>query len=475
MTSRLISLTLILASCLALAAAASESPADVLETRNRLLQAAEQTPAEAIPVLSEALQDERPAIRLTAIHLLEKIGEPAVNAIEAALEHPDHQVRLVAIDALAATDHLAENWPMILMDDHPVVRRYASLSLLDTHPLPEGEAFDRFMTRLREIFHTAPARKRQTLVEFFTSMDPLTPQAARIVATATGDPDPNVRKAAYTGIVAHIGAEWPEDFSNLLTTELPPTLEDTPRKKGQSSVPVWGPYDQAIWNARVAIALGRESNDNFDEAMALAGKIQLRPYAVYAQTCIMDRKGRQSEALVAAFADEDIEAWPELSTGGAPYNAQDLRVLPLFFRGLAFHKVGNGAAADADFAAALRFPAHWNDKLRYTIILAKVKNQRELLNDEDGAYATLAEVVVEEKPKESREFWQITLAAARYLQERNRYDEAIQTLWKLAPQDLRGDWQDQALAACDEILQAETISAAQRQAATTLKQQLEEN
>lgn len=167
-------------------------------------------------------------VLVAGLALAMSAAEPsAVDSSEDLLVARERLLRAVARDPAEALPALAE----ALLDDHPVIRRYASLSLIEAHPLSEGADFDMFIKRLLEQFETAPAHKRQTMVEFLAAMDPSPLQAARVIATATGAQDPNVRKIAYNSILARADADWPDDLSERLTTDLPPLEMDEKPKK----------------------------------------------------------------------------------------------------------------------------------------------------------------------------------------------------------------------------------------------------
>ena len=187
----------------------------VLEERQRLLEAARRDGAEAVPLLTEALDDERELVNRTAAHLLAQLGEDGLPGMEKALEHPNVHLRMIAIDYLVETGKVAQYWPIILVDDAPMVRRKVQFDLLKRIDLPEGEEFEALLSELMDAYAAAPTSARRHLVDLFTSFDTLTPEARRVLVGAAGDEDDGIRLAAYEGIVKHVDRGW-EQADDLL-------------------------------------------------------------------------------------------------------------------------------------------------------------------------------------------------------------------------------------------------------------------
>ena len=123
----------------ALAGEAAQEYRWVFAERERLLGLFENEGADAAPALAEALQaGENAFLHRTAAHLLVRLGEPALEGIEKALEHGDFQVRRIAIDGLAGMGMLPRYWDRVAGDEHPSIRRYARLVLRDKHIGGEG-------------------------------------------------------------------------------------------------------------------------------------------------------------------------------------------------------------------------------------------------------------------------------------------------------------------------------------------------
>ena len=111
-------------------ALANDSPRAVVAERERLIELYRQEGADAVPALVEALDTEQALIRRTAAHLLARLGEPALEGVEKALEHPDFQVRRIAIHGLREMGLLLDYWRRILTDDHPSIRQEAQRVLV---------------------------------------------------------------------------------------------------------------------------------------------------------------------------------------------------------------------------------------------------------------------------------------------------------------------------------------------------------
>lgn len=121
-------------------AAAADSRAGHAE-RARLLQGFSSDGVDSLPVLLQALDDERPFVRRTAAHLIVRLGSDANEGTGKLLDNPDFQVRRIAINGIAEQQRLPEFWAKILRDPHPSIRRDARLEIVpryvDSDTLPQ--------------------------------------------------------------------------------------------------------------------------------------------------------------------------------------------------------------------------------------------------------------------------------------------------------------------------------------------------
>lgn len=422
-----------------------ENQAALIE-RGRLVAAYERDGENVASSLTEALDDERRVVRLTAIHLLKRIGSPALTGIVQALDNPDPQVRWVAIDALAATGNLTDHWAAIVMDDDPAIRRRTRLALMKKHPLPKGEEFEQFLQALTTRFKTASVAKRKAAVAFLASLKPLPPEVKRFLTAATKDSAKEVREAAYKGILERIDADWDRVGKTL------PAESESVEGSGASLDPE-ELLRRSAWNARVAIALGRKKG-KYDQALGLAGKIIDRPYSVYASTLIMSRARRHAD-LVKAFKEENIVDWPYRATPDKThYHEDDIRVHSLLLRGEALARTGDGQAAERDLVKAADLATDW--KIKRSIWLAMARNRAANLKDDKAAFEAYSNIV-DMKKGGGHTYYQAVLESADYLRGQGKINEALATLTKFAPYEPKGIWRHRQLLAL-----AQTLAAAKK-------------
>lgn len=214
----------LLAACLATAicgvtAAQEANPRQVFQERERLLELFSEQGADAIPDLIGELENENAMLRRTAAHLLVRLGEPAMEGIEAGLENDDFQVRRIMIDALSEMDRLDQYWAVILMDPHPSIRRDVQLIYLERHPLPEDEVFEEVMGQFTKAFLEAPMARRENIVELISTFDVINPQIRRLLILAANDEEPRIRETAYESILENITEEWDQAAELLAAAE----------------------------------------------------------------------------------------------------------------------------------------------------------------------------------------------------------------------------------------------------------------
>lgn len=200
-------LALLMAPVFSGVASADEDNRAVFAERERLIDLFRSRGGDAAPELVRALGHETPFIQRTAAHLLVRLGEPAISGIEKALEHPDFQVRRIAIDGLSRMNLIDEYWPTILMDTHPAIRRDVQLVLLQEHPFPKGEQLDRLIARFERAFDGAPAEKRLHIVELISEFD-FSPAIRRLLIAASDDEEERIRETAFARLLEHVERDW---------------------------------------------------------------------------------------------------------------------------------------------------------------------------------------------------------------------------------------------------------------------------
>jgi len=165
-----------------------------------------------------------------------------------------------------------------------------------------------------------------------------------------------------------------------------------------------------------ALSLGRQGN--YDRALELARKIEVKPVAVNCQMEIMLENKKYKE-LVDAFRDEDISAWPDYIIHRGFYN-----------RGTAERLAGMNEAAAADLEKAV--------ENSYTAGQFQTQTAHELagvcraLKNADKELAA-HRVVLSQKPDRIYIYYPSSLAAADILLKQGKLDEALDELKRFDP------------------------------------------
>ena len=188
----------------------AESDTSASQRRNQLVETVENRGAEAVPVLIEALRDDRDTVRRTAAHLLVDLGAAARPGFEAALRNPHAEVRRIIIRGLAEKNLVNDYWLSILLDEAPVIHRYTQLVLMQEHPQPKGERMERLVDRLEDVYREADASRRRHVVGILAAFDRMTPASRRLLALAARDEQVEIRLAAYRLILERIERDWRE-------------------------------------------------------------------------------------------------------------------------------------------------------------------------------------------------------------------------------------------------------------------------
>ena len=199
------------------------------------------------------------------------------------------------------------------------------------------------------------------------------------------------------------------------------------------------PKSKAQCQAWAALALARQGQ--YDNAIELATKIELKPVAAHCRMEIMLENKKYKE-LIEAFKDEDINAWPDYLIHHG-----------FFKRGSAYRATNDNVSAAKDLEKAVetgltsdRFLAiAWNDL--GGIYLA--------LKEDDKALNAFRQVLVLFHDKNNYLYYSSVLSATGILTRQAKYDEALAELKNLDLSKPSGTYGFQALKAFGDICLAQ--------------------
>jgi len=180
-----------------------------------------------------------------------------------------------------------------------------------------------------------------------------------------------------------------------------------------------GPMEKAVISARAAIALGYQEGQ-YENALAEAARIENGPFAEYALMMVMAIKPDWA-GIADQFGRISIADWPEfqLPRYGGP--AEDLRVYGLATRAEAFKQTGAFRQADQDLQKAAELCLFAKYRVELMCKLAELRQDN--LKDVAGAYEVNLQIAADEWGGEKS--ISAALAAANYLSQNGRHDEAI--------------------------------------------------
>lgn len=195
------------------------------------------------------------------------------------------------------------------------------------------------------------------------------------------------------------------------------------------------------------------------QAMDLARQIPLPEMSTVVQMRVLAGE-RAHQALLTQFKDEDLSKWPEALAGEAHY-----------LRGLSYHKLGQGPAAEQELAAAVQLMGE--GMARGQAGLTRAANFQNLLKDAAQArqaYADLQQI----EAKRDRSGWlyfTAVIGEAGILRQQGQFDDALAVLNRIDLQSRSpGYWTAQLCIAHAELLLARGLK---EQALTMLRQALE--
>ncbi|MFA7159817.1 MAG: tetratricopeptide repeat protein [Kiritimatiellia bacterium] len=199
------------------------------------------------------------------------------------------------------------------------------------------------------------------------------------------------------------------------------------------------PKSKAQCQAWAALSLARHGQ--YEQAIELAKKIELKPVSVHCRMEIM-LENKKFKELVEAFKDEDINAWPDYLIHHG-----------FFKRGSAYRATNDNVSAAKDLEKAVetgltsdRFLAiAWNDL--GGIYLA--------LKEDDKALNAFRQVLVLFHDKNNYLYYSSVLSATGILTRQAKYDEALAELKNLDLSKPSGTYGFQALKAFGDICLAQ--------------------
>lgn len=194
------------------------------------------------------------------------------------------------------------------------------------------------------------------------------------------------------------------------------------------------PVIASLAKARAAVAVGLQES-NYEQGLARARGVTDRAYGVQAQIALMFAADAFQE-IVDAFGEEDIAAWPERKLPQLPQLGREaVGALALFDRGRAFFNLGDVQAAVRDLEQAQAFADTSRLRLSILTFLSRSVYAR-ALDDLDRAFEADRRIAAL-RMGHMAAYLRHLLAAARYLHERERWDEALDVLgnvdWKRFP------------------------------------------
>lgn len=185
-------------------------------------------------------------------------------------------------------------------------------------------------------------------------------------------------------------------------------------------------------------AYGLGKMKKYDEAMALAKKIEVKPASVNCQLGIMVDNGKFKE-LVEAFKGEDIGLWPE-----------DYRSLGFFRRGSSYSRLKDYEAAVKDMEKSVECKLDERSKAAFQIELGN--NYVLLKNDQKALDAFLKAQAASGNGRSH--FYTSTIARAGILSRQKKFDEALADLQKIDLSKAVGYWKFESLKAFGDVYEA---------------------
>tara|TARA_R110002049_G_scaffold4601_5_gene32623 strand:- start:866198 stop:869449 length:3252 start_codon:yes stop_codon:yes gene_type:complete len=152
------------------------------------------------------------------------------------------------------------------------------------------------------------------------------------------------------------------------------------------------------------------------------------------------RLGKAS-IMIDQFADEDISRWPFWKRSDG-----------YFSRGRAHLAIKNGAAAERDLNAALRWTS--DEKMRQSIHNAIGRNRETNLTDDQGALSAYRAVIEHRERLGGSDEFSAAQSIARILKPQGKFEEALATLARIDTENQRGTWRYSTLLARGEVHRA---------------------
>jgi tetratricopeptide (TPR) repeat protein len=177
-----------------------------------------------------------------------------------------------------------------------------------------------------------------------------------------------------------------------------------------------------------------------DLADSLATRIPIDAVKKSAQMQSLLDSGKALQ-VIAQFAKEDIAKWPFWKRGDG-----------LHHRGRAHTIAKNGEKAETDLSAALGFIGDL--RTRETVLLVLAQNRETNLKDDSKALEAY-EAILEGKTRlGGADEYSALLGIARIQTRRGQFDEALKTLERADPQNLKGVWKENIQKSIDAVKEA---------------------
>lgn len=145
--------------------------------------------------------------------------------------------------------------------------------------------------------------------------------------------------------------------------------------------------------------------------------------------------------IIAQYGSEDFSRWPFWQ-----------RAEGLQLRGRAHLALENGTQAEADLAAAVDLAG--DPRARDGMLLLLARNREQNLRKDDTALAAYRRIVDGRERLGSADEFAALQGIARILARQGKHEEALATLRRARPEDLKGVWQKNIQKSIEEIEQA---------------------
>lgn len=232
-----------------------------------------------------------------------------------------------------------------------------------------------------------------------------------------------LRKAIIVGIgtllgVNNIYADFATDFQSAV--KLYNEQKDVEAQEAFVKLAGVAPTPKAKAESMSYAASSLSRQKKYDEALALAKKIQVGPISVNCQMGLMLEDGKCKE-LLAAFKDEDIGAWPDYCIHQGYYR-----------RGMAYLSVGDAQDAAKDLELAAANAVGTEDIMFQARTYKGLGAAYQALKEDQKALDAYRKVSSFTRLNSTWTYIDSVIASARILSSQGKHDDALSELQKLA-------------------------------------------